>query len=150
MELWTPERIKQSFIPDDLLRYTPPPKGLAVEDRDFIAWPEHGTGRYFSVIPTSEELVGLIFQMNPGQGTLTGRCSLCMATNYEVGTKAALIETLTNPRRKVGYHVCADLECSARCRGLVPGIFMYETIGTGRRIERLQFNLQRLTRAVRG
>jgi hypothetical protein len=144
------DAIESSFLPAD--RYgnwvAPNLNQFPWDDRDFLAWKHPLAGNYYIVAETRAGLTGLILQMNPGVGSTSSPCQLCLATNHRSGVKAAFVESHSNPRRKIGLHVCGDLGCSHRVRGQLPGHFMYETISTGRRIERLQMRLESIIKKI--
>ncbi len=151
MRSYTLEEIQASFAPyDRALWVNPEVKSLDWEDQDFLAWKHPEGGSYFVCVDTREKLYGMVFSMNAGAGNLRGQCDLCHASNNVQGIKLAMVETADNPRRKLGLQVCADLACSARIRGLERGVFMYETVSVGKRIERLQLRLERFARKVHG
>jgi hypothetical protein len=142
--------IHEAFASHDRMLWEEPRlEDLDWDDHDFLAWPHPQAGSYFFCVPTEQAAVGAIFEMNAGAGSFQGSCDICHAQNHDVGIKSALIETHSNPRRKIGFHVCADLGCSARIRGLRPALFPYETISVGRRIERLQEKLARIVSRLR-
>lgn len=144
------EDVKSSFFEDDLERWDAPPLDTWSWDfNDFIKWQHYAAGNYYACVPTANGPVGMVFEMNNGNGVSSNVCGLCYARNNEVGVKAAWVKTATNPRRKVGMHVCADLGCSLRVRGTLPGHFYYETISKGRRIERLQTRLEKFANKIR-
>lgn len=150
MQKYSTQTIKNSFSAHDVQdRWLAPDLNqIYWEDLDFLAWKHSDGGHYYACFETSKGLHGVIFQMNPGNGRSGGHCDLCLASNHDVGVKAAFVEIDANPRFKIGLHVCGDLACSARVRGQQAGYFMYETISVGRRIERLQSRLQRLLRRI--
>lgn len=144
MNQYTLEEIKAAFIPDDQeLWLDPDLNSVSWDDRDFLAWKHPKAGNYFVCVEDNGKLMGMIFQMNTGAGNLGASCDLCFATNDELGVKSAFIEVVDKPRRKLGVHVCSDLACSSRVRGVKPGVFMYETISVGRKVERLQEKIRR-------
>ncbi|SMF14019.1 FBP domain-containing protein [Pseudobacteriovorax antillogorgiicola] len=143
--------IRAAFIPDDRKDWVDPEIHRIVwDDIDFLAWKHPKAGNYYACVESGGELLGFVLSMNTGNGSSAVSCDLCFANNDDVGVKAALIETLENPKRKIGIHCCADMACSARVRGLSQGIFMYETITVGRRIERLQDKMMRFAKRVYG
>lgn len=145
------EEIKAAFAPFDRVAWVDPElSSIQWDDLDYIAWKHPDAGSYFVGVDSREKLYGMVFKMNAGAGNLRGQCDLCHASNNVQGIKLALVETQENPRRQLGIQVCADLACSERIRGLKAGVFMYETISVGKRIERLQLKLQRFARKVHG
>lgn len=151
MRPYTLEEIKSAFAPYDRAIWVDPDlKSISWEDQDFLAWKHPEAGSYYVCVDSREKLYGMVFKMNAGAGNLRGQCDLCHASNNIQGIKLALVETQDNPRRQLGVQVCADLACSERIRGLKAGIFMYETISVGKRIERLQMKIERFARKVHG
>ncbi|MFW7379422.1 MAG: FBP domain-containing protein [Oligoflexus sp.] len=150
MNKYSIETIKSSFSCHDIQeRWSAPDvRNIYWDDLDFLTWKHPDSGHYYACLETVNGLHGVVFQMNPGNGRSAGHCDFCLASNQEIGVKAAFIEVDSNPRYKVGLHVCGDLACSARVRGKQAGYFMYETISVGRRIERLQSRLQRFWQRV--
>ena len=149
MNKYSLEQIKEAFIPDDRRDWVDPKlERLVWDELDVLAWKHPKGGNYFACIEDNGQLYGMIFQMNAGAGRAGASCDLCYGTNDESGVKSAFIELVDNPRRKLGIHVCSDLACSQRVRGEAPAVFMYETISTGRRIERLQEKLGRFAQKV--
>lgn len=150
MKVYSLEEIRSSFFVDDLKHWSPPDLNrFAWQDMDYLAWPHPRAGSFFVCIETEQGLVGSVFEMNAGAGRNQVSCGLCYASNQEIGAKSAMIATASNPRRKIGIHVCADLACHERVRGQRPALFQYETISVGRRIERLQQKLGRIAAMVR-
>ncbi len=143
------DELKATFSHDERQEWVDP-KNINWEERDFLAWKHPQAGYYFVCVPSRERLYGMVFRMKAGAGNLFGQCDLCLASNDEQGVKLATVETVDNPRRQIGLHVCADLGCSERIRGLKAGLFMYETISIGKRIERLQMKMERFARKVHG
>lgn len=150
MQKPTARQIKAGFSVEEQQDWCDPPEEVDWQDSDFLAWKHPRGGSWFVLMPLGEGWQGMVFQMNAGAGTAGGPCQLCLATGPEPGTKAALVETWSNPRRKLGLHVCADMGCSQRVRGLRPGRFMSETLSAGRRIERLQMRLAGFAAKVSG
>ena len=147
MRAYTLEDIKASFLADDLRHWRDPKLDLIQwQEIDFLSWKHPVDGNYFACLECEGKLIGLVVQMNSGVGNSRNTCALCGASNHEIGTKACFVETRRNPRKKVGTHICADLACSERVRGERAGLFSYETISTGRRIERLQERLIRFAK----
>ena len=143
------DEIKSSFIVDDLEHWVDPEiSNKKWDDCDFIAWKHPKAGHYFLCVESENDLFGVVVQMNSGAGNVGANCDFCFARNENLGVKAAFIDTVDNPRRKIGIHCCGDLKCSERVRGLSQATFMYETITTGRRIERLQEKVSRFTRKI--
>ena len=149
MNKYDVEDIRQAFIPDDRTNWVDPKlSAIQWDDLDFLAWKHPKAGNYFACVEEGGRLFGFIFSMNTGTGNTGTNCDLCFASNDEVGVKAAMVETVDNPKKKIGIHVCSDLACSHRVRGLQRGVFLYETISTGRRIERLQQKMVRFVTKV--
>ncbi len=147
MKVYTLEQIKASFLADDLEQWKAPDlTAVHWQEIDFLSWKHPQDGHYFACIESDEDLIGIVVRMNSGIGSGRNACALCGASNHAMGVKACFVETRNNPRKKIGTHICADLGCSARVRGQSAGLFSYETISTGRRIERLQERLQRFIR----
>jgi hypothetical protein len=146
--LSTPE-IMAAFDPIDRpLVIEPPVAGVCWEDRDFLAWRHPGEPRLYLVASLPERLVGLVLrQAGPVR---CGLCDLCYSIDRVDGTALVTVESWTRPRTKLGLHVCSNLECSDAVRGLKWVYRMGETIPVGRRVERLQNNLDRFVRTVAG
>jgi len=143
--------VREAFAVHDRMDWQEPDLEMFPwDDHDVLAWRHPVGGSYYVCIPTRDGAVGAIFEMNAGAGNFAGSCDICHAQNHDVGVKPALIETHANPRRKIGFPVCADLGCSLRIRGLRAAHFPYETISVGRRIERMQEKLGRIVERIRG
>lgn len=149
MRPYTLEELKSTFSYEELQQWVDP-REVDWAENDFLAWKHPQAGNYFVCVPTREKLYGMVFRMNAGAGNMQGQCELCFASNTDQGVKLATVETQDNPRRQIGFHVCSDMACSERIRGLRAGLFMYETISVGKRIERLQGKIERFARRVSG
>ncbi|NRA63888.1 MAG: FBP domain-containing protein [Pseudobacteriovorax sp.] len=137
----------EGFYKDDRTHWSPPKlSNVDWGSIDFLSWKHEKNGNYYLLMEQEDGdgVRGFVVEMNAGHGVNKNSCSLCHARNQDIGVKAAFIKTNSNPRRKIGIHVCGDLGCSHRVRGILPSIFPFETITVGRRIERLQERLNRL------
>ena len=141
--------IKNAFIPDDRKLWTEPClENQPWEDLDFLAWRHKIPGYFYLVVPSQDELVGMVLKMNRDSTNLSGSCDLCFSRNHSVGVKSAMVETFDNPRVQLGIHVCADLRCSLRVRSLEEALFLYEITTVGKRIERLQHKAEKFSKRV--
>jgi hypothetical protein len=149
MQPMTPEEILQAFDPADREQLALPDLSqVAWEDLDYFGWHDPGASRAYLVTHLPERPVGLVMKAysSPRQGF----CDLCFSVDKEAGARAVMVETWKNPRTNFGIMVCANLDCSASARDKKWVYRMEETISTGRRIERLQQNVDRFVRSVTG
>lgn len=116
------------------------------EAHDYLAWRDPGSHKTFMVVSLPERNVGLVFRADAS--ARPGMCDICFGVNRRSGATMATVDSWSNPRKSIGLHVCADFDCDAGARGLAPVDHMSETISTGRRIERLQMNLEKFVRSV--
>jgi hypothetical protein len=148
MRAMTSAEVLAAFDPVDRDSLSPPPPlaGIAWEERDFLAWRDASGHVAYVVVPLAERDVGLVLKLGQTRGA--GQCDLCFGIDREGGATLALAETWDNPRRKVGLHVCASLACSDGVRGRIWISSMGEVMPPGKRIERLQRNLEAFARRV--
>ena len=141
--------IMAAFDPIDRPDVVEPQLGwVPWDDMDYLAWHHPKAPQVFMVVPLPERLVGLVFRQNAG--ARTGMCDLCHGIDRTDGATLATVESWTRPRTKYGLHVCRNFDCSDAARGHKWVYRMGETMSPGRRIERLQENLERFVRAVTG
>lgn len=149
MKPMTPEQVALAFDPLDRdLLVLPDLAAVAWDDLDYFGWHDPGTSRAYLVAELPERAVGIVMksQAAPHQGF----CDLCFSVDKEAGARTVMAETWAKPRTNFGISVCANLDCSAGARGTKWVYQLEETITTGRRIERLQANVDRFVRAVTG
>lgn len=149
MKPMTPEQIALAFDPlDRELLIVPVLTDIVWDELDYFGWHDPGTGRAFLVTELPERTVGIAMKSHAAPHS--GFCDLCFAVDKVSGARTVMAETWAKPRTSYGISVCANLDCSAGARGTKWVYQLEETISVGRRIERLQANLDRFVRAVTG
>lgn len=127
---------------------------------DFLGWVDpRSPMQAYLVAPVEERLIGVQLRRNTaGVGTARARmCSVCLTTHARSGVSLMVAPRAGKAGREgntVGLDLCAELQCSAYVRGLLPAPAMsaaHETLSTEERIARLQRNLRAfLDRVVSG
>jgi hypothetical protein len=118
------------------------------DDLDYFGWRHPTEPKAYMVVPLPERCVGLVLRMN--HAARTGMCDLCYGIDRLDGATMAMVQSWERPRTSHGIHLCVGLDCSEAARGLKWVYRMGETISVGRRIERLQENVERFARSVTG
>lgn len=119
--------------------------GIDWESKDYFAWSHPSGHKTFIVVSLPERDVGLVLRADGAHSQ--GMCDICYGANPG-GTTLATVDSWSNPRKSMGIFICKQFECSEGVRGLYSVDQMRETIPIGRRIERLQMNLERFVRSV--
>ncbi len=149
MKAMTEDEIRQAFDVVDREGLTFPHLAEAQwGERDFLAWRHPSGGKAFLVVDLPERAVGLVLRF--GASSNGAVCDLCCGVDRELGALLMLVETWAKPRTSHGLMICAGLDCGDSVRDKKWVYRMGETLPTGRRIERLQANLERFVREVSG
>lgn len=139
--------IMDSFDPiDRSLVSVPDLTWVAWDELDYFAWRHTSENRAFLVTALPERNIGLV--MRPTTARQRGMCDLCCGVDRDVGSMAVMVDSWQRPRTAYGLNICGNFDCGEGARGLKFVYRMGETIGPGRRIERLQENLEKFVRAV--
>jgi hypothetical protein len=149
MQEFSAERLINAFDPIDRdALEIPQLAGVEWGERDYFAWKDKGGHRTYLVTQLPERDVGIVFRTeSSGRG---GFCDLCMSADHRMGVVLATADSWEKPRRSHGIFVCANFDCSAAARGQRAADNFGETISRGRRIERLQLNLEGFVRSLTG
>lgn len=149
MKAMSMDEILAAFDPIDRPDVVPPKlTWVAWDDLDYLSW-QHPTDRKaYLVTQLPERSVGLVLRMPAGPHR--GFCDLCFSIDRDHGTVLAMIDGWTRPRASIGLNICGNLDCSDAVRGMKYVYRMGETISVGRRVERLQENLDAFVRSVTG
>ncbi len=149
MKKLTLQDVLDAFDPIDRPAVSAPDLAwVAWDDRDYLGWRHPSESKAFLVTALPERNVGLVLRL--GSGMRRGMCDLCCGVDRDVGSVMAMVDTWARPRTAYGLNICGNFECSEGARGLKFIYRMGETIGAGRRIERLQENLEAFVRSVTG
>lgn len=127
---------------------TPDLTYAAWDDLDFLSWRHPDGGLAYVVIPLPERPVGLVIRLSHTRGRTM--CDLCYGMDRDAGTMMVMVDNWARPRTAHGLCICSDFECSAGARGLKYMYRMGETITAGRRVERLQRNVELFARSITG
>lgn len=149
MQALTRDDVFAAFDPIDRQELVEPNlSGVIWEDLDCFAWKDPAATKAFMVVPLRERHVGLVFRLSTT--VRSGFCDFCYGIDRESGAVSAMVSGWVKPRTSFGIMVCAGFDCSHGVRGLKYVYNMGETISAGRRIERLQENLAKFARRVKG
>lgn len=149
MKAMTLDEVLAAFDPVDRPEVTEPQlHWVPWGELDYFAWRHPTEPKAFLVAQLPERSVGIVLKTSPV--TRAGLCDLCYGIDRMGGTMMATAESWARPRTKHGVHMCASLDCSDSARGVKWVYRMGETIPVGRRVERLQENLEGFLRSVTG
>jgi hypothetical protein len=116
--------------------------------RDYLAWPEPSGHRIFLVFEdqATKQPRGVVFQRTPAPAdTPASMCQWCHAVRS--GSGVGLLTAAAGRNRRIGLHLCSDLNCRDHALG-APGIHDFnEGLSSTEKMQRL---LQRMSDFVRG
>ncbi len=143
------EAVMAAFDAIDLPLVTKPDLTyVAWSELDYLVWQHPDGGLAYMVTTLPERPVGIVMRLSHTRGRTM--CDLCYGVDRDAGTVMVMVDSWAKPRTAHGLCVCSDFECSAGARGLKYMYRMGETITVGRRVERLQQNVEAFARAITG
>lgn len=127
--------------------YVPPDLKFPIGVRDYLAWTEPSGHRVFLVFvePYSQEKLGIVFHRTHGTAdTPAAMCQWCHAVR--AGGAVALLTAAVTKRRRVGLHLCANLNCRENALS-TPGIHDFiESISANERVKRILVRMSAFAR----
>ena len=127
--------------------YVPPDMKFPIGVRDYLAWVEPSGHRVYLIFvePYSHERLGIVFHRTRGTpDTPAAMCQWCHAVRG--GGAVALLTAAVNRRRRVGVHLCSNLNCRENAL-TTPGIHDFnESISASERVKRILVRMSAFAR----
>lgn len=116
--------------------------------REYLSWLEPSGHRVYLVFsdPASERLRGLVFERTRGAADIpAAMCQWCHSVR--TGGRVSLLTTPVGRDRRIGLHLCSDLQCREQIFGMPGRNDFQESLSRHERLQRVVGRMQAFARA---